>query len=74
MCYSCDNQLSGMNNKYGGMTVNERLYLSGLMSQFYKALLEKDITTVISILKQVELNEQNVNAILKSENLIQDVE
>jgi hypothetical protein len=58
-----------MESKYGGMTVNERLYLSGLMDQFDKALLRKDTNTLISILKEVELNNTNINAILKSQNL-----
>jgi hypothetical protein len=47
-----------MESKYGGMTVNERLYLSGLMDEFDKALLRQDTNTLISILKEVELNIQ----------------
>jgi hypothetical protein len=58
-----------MKYKYGGMTVNERLYLSGLMDEFDKALLRQDTNTLISILKEVELNNTNINAILKSQNL-----
>ncbi|WP_166727802.1 hypothetical protein [Mucilaginibacter gilvus] len=42
-------------NKYGGMTVNERLYLSGLMAKFDQAVAEKQVDLVISILKEVEL-------------------
>lgn len=61
-----------MNSKYGGMTVNGRLYLSGLMGKFDKALLEKDTDTLISILKEVELNDENINAILEFENLKTD--
>jgi hypothetical protein len=59
-----------MKYKYGEMTVNERLYLSGLMDQFDKALLKKDTNTLISILKEVELNDTNINVILNSQNLL----
>lgn len=38
-------------NKYEGMTVNECLYVSGLIDEFYKAVEKKDIEAVISILK-----------------------
>ena len=46
--------------KYSMMTVNERLYVSGLMDEFDKAVKEKDITKVKAILKSVELNEELV--------------
>jgi hypothetical protein len=58
-----------MKSKYGGMTVNERLYISGLMSQFDKALLMKDGTKLASILKKVDLNNDNIEEILKSHKL-----
>jgi hypothetical protein len=61
-----------MNSLYGGMTVNERLYISGLMEQFDKALVEKDRERLITILKEVELNQENINAILRSKNLNED--
>ncbi|MDB5129538.1 MAG: hypothetical protein JWQ85_3770 [Mucilaginibacter sp.] len=56
-----------MGNKYGGMTVNERLYVSGLWEKFDKAIAQKDIDLMIAILKEVELNDSNIQAILKSE-------
>ncbi|WP_410220751.1 hypothetical protein [Pedobacter sp.] len=59
-----------MENKYLGMTVNERLYVSGQIEEFDKAVKEKDIDKVISILKSVELNEDSIHPILESLNLI----
>ena len=56
-----------MENKYGGMTVNERLYVSGLLEKFDNAIAQKDINLVIAILEKVELNDSNIQAILKSE-------
>ncbi len=47
------------------MTVNERLYVSGLMEQFDKAVKEENIALVESILKEVELNELSIEPILK---------
>lgn len=52
-------------NKYGGMTVNERLYLSGLMDEFDKAVKEKNISKVISILKSVEFTDLSIKPILE---------
>lgn len=56
-------------NKYEGMTVNERLYVSGLIDEFYKAVEKKDIETVISILKKVELSNDQIKTILTALNL-----
>ncbi|MEJ2437999.1 MAG: hypothetical protein P8Y43_06235 [Sulfurovaceae bacterium] len=50
---------------YDGMTVNERLYLSGLLDIFDKAVKQKDIEKVIKILKSVELKEDNIKLIIK---------
>lgn len=48
------------------MTVNERLYVSGLMNEFDKAVKDKDIERVKSILTEVDLtDEETINAILK---------
>lgn len=56
-------------SKYGGMTVNERLFVSGLLDSFDSAIANKDVDRVIKILKEVELTEENINAILKHYNL-----
>ena len=55
-----------METKYGGMTVNERLCVSGLMDQFDNAVRKKDSQKIISILLKVELDELNIKAILES--------
>lgn len=52
--------------KYQGMTVNERLYASGLMSAFDKAVKNKDIDNVILLLKKIELSDESIKPILKS--------
>ena len=63
-----------MENKYGGMTVNERLYVSGLLNEFDKAVAMKNKTKIIFILFRVELKETNVIDILKSIGLYSDDE
>lgn len=54
-----------MENKYAGMTVNERLYVSGLMDEFDSAVEEKDIRSVRRILREVELTEEAIKPILE---------
>jgi hypothetical protein len=55
-----------MDDKYVGMTVNERLYVSGLMDKFDNAVKRKDVSTIVSILKKVELKEESIKPILDS--------
>lgn len=54
-----------MDNKYAGMTVNERLWASGLMDEFDKAVKRQDVDRVRSILTWVELTEENIKPILE---------
>lgn len=54
-----------MENQYAGMTVNERLYMSGLMGQFDKAVRERNVSKVRSILQAVELSDESIDAILE---------
>lgn len=54
---------------YKGMTVNERLYLSGLMDSFESAIKQNDVASVISILEAVELTGGSINPILEFHGL-----
>ena len=47
--------------KYQGMTVNERLHLSGKLDDFDKAVANKNSTEIIKILKAVELTESSID-------------
>ncbi len=51
------------------MTVNERLYVSGLIKKFDKAVNMKDAEKIRSILKKVELTEENILPILEKYGL-----
>lgn len=55
-----------MDNKYAGMTVNERLYASGLMDECDRAVSEKNTAEVVRILKEVELTDENIRPILEN--------
>lgn len=57
-----------MSDKYSGMTVNERLYASGYIDEFDRAVQEKDLDKVKSILKELELDEVSIKSILKECN------
>ena len=59
-----------MDVKYKGMTVNERLWVSGLMDKYKKAVKEKDVDTAIAVLVEVELTDANINPILISDGLV----
>ena len=54
-----------MHDKYAGMTVNERLYVSGLIKGFDCAVERKSTKDVVSILKKVELTEKSIKPILE---------
>lgn len=55
-----------LENKYDGMTVNERLYVSGLMDRFDRCVESKDVKRITEILQKLELDEESINAILRS--------
>jgi molecular chaperone GrpE (heat shock protein) len=54
-----------MEKKYAGMTVNERLYVSGLMDEFDEAVEKKGTEKVRAILEKVELTEESITPILE---------
>ena len=54
-----------MDNKYAGMTVNERLYVSNLMGEFDEAVKKKNSEEVRAILEKVELTEASIKPILE---------
>ena len=63
-----------MDYKYKGMTVNERLYVSGLMEAFDEAVRVNDSEEVSKILKKVEItDEAAIEAILKDLGLIHKI-
>lgn len=43
------------------MTVNERLWVSGLFDAYYKAVDRKDIQTMTTILKRVHLDQRSID-------------
>ena len=55
-----------MKSKYLGMTVNERLYLSGLMTDFDFYLKQKDVEKIINVLRKIELEESSISEIRNS--------
>ena len=50
-----------------GMTVNERLWVSGLMSAYEEAIDRKDVPEITDILKRIYLDEQSIEANLRLE-------
>ena len=62
-----------MDNKYAGMTVNERLHVSGLMDEFDKAVEDRDVDRIRGILSNVELTEESIKPILEQLGLFLEV-
>ena len=59
-----------MDNKYQGMTVIERLYVSGLIDHYDNAVNQKNKTEIIRILKLLEINDEcSIDNILATLNL-----
>jgi hypothetical protein len=47
-----------MSGRFGGMTVNERLYEAGLLDEFDEAARARNHAAMIRILKQVEMGDK----------------
>jgi len=58
-----------MDYKYAGMTVNERLYVSGLMDEFEEAVEKKNTDKVRTILEKVGLTDDSIKPILEKYEL-----
>jgi hypothetical protein len=54
-----------MENKFAGMTVNERLFVSGFMDEFDRAVEARDVDRIRGILSDVELTEESIGPILE---------
>jgi hypothetical protein len=52
--------------KFDGMTVNERLYVSGLIYQFDLAVKNNELDKLKNILSEVELDESSIEEIIKT--------
>lgn len=61
-------------SKYAGMTVNERLYVSGNLTDFDKSVQKQDVEKVIEILMRVELKDSSIEPILKELGLKRSLE
>ena len=48
-----------------GMTVNERLWVSGLMSAYDDAVLKRDNEELTNILKKIHIGTKNIEAIIQ---------
>lgn len=57
---------------YAGMTVNERLYVSGRLEEFDQLVKQKDVNGVIKVLKEIELSDASIPPILQALGLIED--
>lgn len=48
-----------MDEQYRGMTVNERLYVSGLMKEFDRVVRSKDVNGLKRVLARVEITDES---------------
>lgn len=54
-------------NLYGGMTVNERLCIAEVMNDYEVAISRDDYNQVASILADLDLDQENIQAIIAEE-------
>lgn len=53
--------------KYDGQTVNERLYISGDLKRFDKAIRKRDRETLREIFNEISLEDYNIDYLLEKE-------
>lgn len=51
--------------RYDAMTVNEHLFVAGLMDEFDEAVRAGDVESLKRVLRQVELSDENIAAIVE---------
>lgn len=51
-------------NKYDGMTVNERLFVSGFLDEFQHYIDVKDKDNIVLILNKLEVDDSSINTFL----------
>lgn len=54
-----------MEGKYSRMTVNERLYVSGLLDKFDAAVKARKASSFRNLLQSVDLDEESIKVILE---------
>lgn len=54
------------NDNLESMTVNERLYVTGLMDKYEKAVEARDIEKVKSILRNLKVDEESISLVIDS--------
>ena len=55
-----------MEGRFFGLTVNERLYVEGLMDNFDDCVKQRDVEGIKSILRKVELDEESILDIINN--------
>ena len=55
----------GGESEFDGMTTNERLFVSGLLSEYDNAVARRDLNAVRRLLESVHVDEPSIQLILK---------
>jgi hypothetical protein len=64
--------INAMKENYLEMTVNERLYASGLIAEFDKAKKKKDKEALVTILKKIQVDDPSIKKILTDAGITPD--
>jgi hypothetical protein len=56
---------------FSGMTLNERLAMSGLLDEFEKAKKAKNTQRLVQILQEVEVDEKTIESYVKKRSFFQ---